>query len=941
MKRLKRSYIKNLILPAVLIATIFTNVCAADELLYSQDYSGITTAPGTTISNGGYVVAEVKDGALVMQSDAMCFWKAPASYEDTEAGQKAAFTALHETAHGIALLDSQAYGEPFEDGMPEDYTGTKTYDYSGDITDTDNALIARKKAGLNGIGTVNYYHTGENKALGTNVRFAVDQDLAENLGSNVTFKIKLYADADGGDAWLYYGSSGQIKLNTGVAEEDRSGNGVVGGRWIESVIEVTNADLTGVKDSAYGNNIRISKLNASKGIFIHSIEIYKTPTDDSAEVNASYIETISDSALSVNATVNFDLNIPTQENMGSAYYNTEGSVMYTSILDDEKTEGSKLKYVVGSEGALSVYACTSTDEVLVSNELALGTTYTYTIKSYANADKFDVEIKETSTSTTKASQVDLDGAGAIQYVGFSQLIAENGVKAIVDNINVSWEISQDYLDCEAALEELTLTLEPEDTLEAVTKDFALTTTGANDTTIEWASDHPAIVIDGNNGIAIVERYPDKQEVKITAIVKKGDAEVTKDFYVTVKGLGEVFVKVNSSASISNGTVTGSATISSPGATGAQSVTFAVFAIDPTTGRITAKNSETQAVSNPHDVISFANVTASGADSDDIAVSYVWDENGRPLTNNAPTIENFKASNKASGVVITWDAYDDYDAAEEFDIYRGSEKIATIGKEGDHFLPAATEGDYANTITYRKIDGAWKVVSGAESAKVSANSYKFIDQAAKEGVEYNYSIVSRDTNQNECEKIEKDENNEFFTAKKIAMPYYNSPGATKGELDSNSNGINMMYADNTAAEVYSTYFDNMTDNGVSVSGRWIENGTRTNGRNMAFKLSDVAANDSVVVRYRIYLDKAATVKVCYNAVGGFNANGPSLDIKEGNGVLSPGKWIYVNVILEDTNFGGYAGKFSNGHFGFTAPNNPSKPAKIYLYRVEAAKLTDWE
>ncbi|MBQ9737552.1 MAG: hypothetical protein IJV86_04030 [Clostridia bacterium] len=954
MKRLKKSYIKSLILPAVLIATIFTNVFAADEgfeNIYSMDFNSESATAGDVVSEAGYAAtAEVKDGAVNMQSDTLIYWRAPdaAQYRD-----EATWNPDATKAHGIKLNASSKNQAIFavSEADSEKYQNAK---YRGDVNNF--ALLSEKVDGLFGIGSVRvckYKNNTANGLANTEVYFDVDDRIAASLGSNVTFKMKVYLRGESSNPKLYYpntdGGTSDVRLK--FVDENVPTN-----QWYEFTYSVTNADLTGILSSR-GNIKFIRNNNEIDGdAFIHSIEVYPTnPTEITSETSLTY--PIGEEAVCGNVRAAFDLTIPEEDSLveacadaeldggfvcsGVDKYNKENTVMYAKLLDSDKGEGVKLKYEVGAEGALKVYACTPDGDVLINEAAAMtvGTAYNYVVTVYLETGSYDVEIKDGAdivASGTGYAGLLGEAQFKTQYISFVQSLSTGGAKAILDNIKIDAQYMGAYKDCRDDAALLTVP-------ETVTADFTLPTIGANGTDIAWYSSNTE-VIDIVGEDAIVVRNQEDIMVELGAVVTKDGEEVVRYFDVEVKGLAGLVAEITASAENAGGTVTGSAVVAAPGASGAvESVTFAVFAIDPTTGEITAKGSETQNLSaDPYEVMRFTNVTASGAaDADDIAVCYVWDKTGRPLINNAPSIDNFKVSSKASGAVLTWDAYDDYDATEVFDIYRGSEKLCTVGKDGDNFVPAGTASDYPNTVTYRKVNGAWKMISGAESAKVSANSYKFVDQGIEEGVEYNYSIVPRDTNQCEGEKIEKDENNEFFTGKKIAMPYYNSPGPAKTTLDANSNGINMMYADNTTAEVYSTYFDNMTDNGVSVSGRWIENGTRANGRNMAFKISGVAANEPIVVRYRIYLDKAATVKICYNAVGGFNANGPSLDIKPGNGVLSTGKWIYVNVILEDTNIGGYAGKFSNGHFGFTVPNNPSNPAKIYLYKVEAAKLTDWE
>lgn len=107
-------------------------------------------------------------------------------------------------------------------------------------------------------------------------------------------------------------------------------------------------------------------------------------------------------------------------------------------------------------------------------------------------------------------------------------------------------------------------------LTAVKENLTLPTSGANDTTITWASSNEAIAVNNSTGTATVTRqkYSGTDVTgKLTATIKKGTAQQTKEFDFTVKkrldaiesfslpGFGAAATIVNPTGTATQGTIT--------------------------------------------------------------------------------------------------------------------------------------------------------------------------------------------------------------------------------------------------------------------------------------------------------------------------------------------------------------------------------------------------
>ncbi len=986
MKLLKKDYIKNLILAVMLIASIFTNVCATDEDVENVLFMNFNSASeaGTVVSEDGYVAsAEVKNGVLNMQSDALIYWRVPATgtYQANSNGKKEAFNLEPKIKHGMGMRADQAYGANFLDGPYVDDYGN-TYDYYGNVNDA--GLMVRDKTDLttgetlSAFGTVSYYQNRNMVAGKTSLRLDVNEKIAESVGSDITFKIKLYAEGDGANADLCYGETGQVSLLEGVAEEDKAADGIAGGKWIEAEISVTDADLTSKNaGNNFPCNICITRTEGSADIFIHSVEIY--PNDTSEVDGTSLTYPINVEGIDRNSTTAFDLTIPEEESIVEACadtelegalvcstvdkYNTAGSVMYAKILNDIEEEGVKLKYEVGADGALSVYACTPDGDVWINEDapMFVGTAYNYAVSVDFETGAYNVEIKQ--GSNVVASGENYAGLLGAQfktaYIGFEQSLAESrGVKAIIDNISVDVQLAQDYKDCRAVANELTLP-------EVTSENFDLPVTGANGTAIEWlvvGGDTDAIVIEGDSATVIPAR--EEQSVVLTAVVTKNGEEYRRDFTVTVTGLAGTATEVpevkEEDTQISGGvaSIKVPVIVMAPGASDSASVTdvkLVIMAVDRTSGRINAKGEYTAAVdeNDPYGNIEFTDVktTTGFANAGDKIVCYVWDQDNRPINNNAPVVSDFKVSNKASGAVLDWDAYDDYDAVTSFDIYRDSVLIDT--------MTITADGETS------KMSAAWEPiikqdVCGSDVASARDKMYRYVDRNVEIGAEHTYKVVPKDKN------LSQGKDSEILAGQKQEMYYLVPDGTSDATVNSEFNGngkIALLYNGDAARESYTE--DARTKSDFELPGRYLENnrpvdmngdGKITEDEHIGnhyiqFKVKDFTeekSKDDVVVRFKFKTTGDTTVQFHYNheidpshpvdAIATYYDNGPKLNIASGNDEFKPGEWIIWEIKLLNAEFGTTTSRFGGAHFGLSVIGNN---VGLYLNEVEAISLSEWE
>ena len=117
-----------------------------------------------------------------------------------------------------------------------------------------------------------------------------------------------------------------------------------------------------------------------------------------------------------------------------------------------------------------------------------------------------------------------------------------------------------------------------------------------------------------------------------------------------------------------GTAAAKTVVSNPGAAGANTVTFAALAVNPISGDIHDRKIDVKTNVPSSGDVTFQ-ITGLKKEAGDTVQCYLWDENNRPLANNAPgSVAGLKAEGKVRGVKLSWEAgEDDYDALDHYDI----------------------------------------------------------------------------------------------------------------------------------------------------------------------------------------------------------------------------------------------------------------------------------
>ncbi|MGI2293553.1 discoidin domain-containing protein [Paenibacillus sp. GXUN7292] len=125
-------------------------------------------------------------------------------------------------------------------------------------------------------------------------------------------------------------------------------------------------------------------------------------------------------------------------------------------------------------------------------------------------------------------------------------------KPVADELLGELQAARDYLTLEEIRELITLNIK-----EAITKNVALPQKGAQGTRIVWSSSHP----DYLNANGQLLKRPSKSQgdlqVKLTATIVKGNAEIKKDFLITIKALDGTPWYPNPSTGGNNGGGSGS------------------------------------------------------------------------------------------------------------------------------------------------------------------------------------------------------------------------------------------------------------------------------------------------------------------------------------------------------------------------------------------------
>lgn len=340
-----------------------------------------------------------------------------------------------------------------------------------------------------------------------------------------------------------------------------------------------------------------------------------------------------------------------------------------------------------------------------------------------------------------------------------------------------------------------------------------------------------------------------------------------------------------------GTTAAKTVVSNPGAAGANTVTFAALAVNPATGDIHDRKIDVKTdVPASGDMI--FQVTGLKKEAGDTVQCYLWDENNRPLANNAPgSVAGLKAEGKVRGVKLSWEpGEDDYNALDHYDIYRDGQKIAAC---------AGGETEYRDT-------------------EIEAEQT------------YRYTVVPVDTDENAGDEA-------AVSGSRIPVPYYiNLTGNNETEINANGYGLCMGYRDDPARAAY-TEAATVTDaDGESVSCRFAPRGKYVG---IYADRSITAETNDVVITFT-YLDTVGNLSLIYNAAVPDGQDDSAAYAEKNVPIGAMGgtnTWKEYTVRLTDADFRSSASFFSGCNFGIKATSGNG----VYVRRVEMSGLDLYE
>lgn len=340
-----------------------------------------------------------------------------------------------------------------------------------------------------------------------------------------------------------------------------------------------------------------------------------------------------------------------------------------------------------------------------------------------------------------------------------------------------------------------------------------------------------------------------------------------------------------------GTTAAKTVVSNPGAAGANTVTFAALAVNPISGDIHDRKIDVKTNVPSSGDVTFQ-ITGLKKEAGDTVQCYLWDENNRPLANNAPgSVAGLKAEGKVRGVKLSWEAgEDDYDALDHYDIYRDGQKIAVCaGQE----------------TTYRDTDIA-------------------------EGETYRYTVIPVDTDENAGDEA-------AVSGSRIPVPYYiNLTGSNETEINANGYGLCMGYRDDPARAAY-TEAATVTDaDGDSVSCRFAPRGKYVG----IYTDRSIAAETNDVVITFTYLDTVGNLSLIYNMAVPDGQDDSAAYAEKNIPIGAMGgtnTWKEYTVRLTDADFRSSASFFSGCNFGIKATSGDG----VYVRRVEMSGLDLYE
>lgn len=883
---------KIFILALTLILAAFDVYAETTQNIYLQDFS-VTTDVSQDITpevNNSFS-AEVKDSALDMKTDSICFFRAGSVFTRDNCNSA-------ENSKGIKYYNRwwNTYSKLDEPRQLSNTDGTTYTVNYGNPDGGTNSFILEEVEGLAAFGFHTFDMNRADRPVATpDVKFVVDSKAFAATDNDVTFRFKVYAEQANSRLNMTYvpkeGGERGKQLFT-IAENEV-------GRWLTKEVDFSDINLTGFvfQDKGQGWEQQYTfRLSTDLGydIYLHSIEIVKTDEEvNSAAESNKYEVKVNENPLYGDVDFCYDLTFPMGETfisdvcgdacVAESAYNTGKNQLTVNLFNQNMIEIAEVQYNLdGDTGTVSLaYTDESGNtalEQIYQGEL-IGKEYSYKLKYNAenSTNTFSVFEGENLVAQTSAPLNIKNISEAlktfVQYYSIEHNKSSNAIHSRVDNISISFTENDLY---RGISEDLAAIVIPQN----VRGNFELPSVGTlYGNNISWASSNTsAITIDGS--IARVNRGLEEDiPVTLTATVSNELFSLSGEFEVSVKAFKGEFADKYDVIETDNGeTITAVTNLTNAGMSGADKISF--IAVSYENGEIIDRDECEMEVLSQYQSIEFDVTVQKG---DEIKY-YLWDENNVPIVNHAPHIYSATFYNKARGAVVEWEkAYDDFDAVETYQVKRSDGKV---------FL-----------------------TDGEENGE---NILRFFDSDAKDDIVYTYEITALDSNQKTSEAL-------TGRAKKVSMPYSMDltqvfPSETNYD---GGNHIIFIYKSDPARAAH-------TEQRVYEGQRCI---FIPNGKYAAFTTDLARDYKNIAVRFTYASPVNTSFKFMYNGKrddGTYNETSDA--VKE---YQATDGWQTVDFRL-DKEFR-YEGTFSGGHFGLGS----ASPNGVYIKKVEFVDLEDYE
>ena len=818
------NYTRMLLSVVCLILCMSIHAYGSDTVVFFQDFSGVSdqylSSDMIPESKSGFS-AEIKDEALVLKSDSMCYYRV----DDAE-------NLNGETnAHGMTL---QCIPGVVVTALESPITvGGREYDYRG----PGNAAIhIAEIGGKNALMQSTYVNlpagadpgSVTNYTLRTNAaRLVVDKNQFLDTDNDMMLELEYYTeDIDGNWCKVTYpGKDGSKKTVMAYDAEKIKKDGA--GQWNRIAVALPDADFSRYirEESGYEHSILLETRDQRENYF-HSVTLYKngeSEIKDAAIYNIVQMK-MPDDGMYGDATISYDLKFPGGEKLtDTCDYNSGQNVMSVNLLNANRMEMASVLYEM-TNGIAKIYVISDTEKVKVYEGDVMDKTLRYTVaisvadKTYTLAiDEGDERKGETENPVALKNREGGSNVGVVRFINAKHNPYSSALLSVFDNIEVSVSENEGYRNCMEDADHIALAVTPG---SAVMNDFDLPTLGSlHASEIAWrSSDESAIEIvnQGTEAFARVKQSDSPKAVSLYATVTNNGFFTEKKFDFTVRAVTDAYLQ-RGKAEIrtkTDGSVTAKISLKNPGTTGAAAITFAVMSVDSRTGDICNQKFDVKTEIPKYGNLTFE-VEGLQKNGGDEIVYYLWDENDMSLINHAPTdLSGFRAENRVRGVKLLWEeSHDDYNAIDYYAVYRDGTLIARC------------------------------------------SDTEYIDTEAIRGKTYRYTVTPVDTNEN-CGTAASGE------GEKIGMPYYLEPiGNDEASINRNGNGIYMAYRDDPARAAYTEYAEVTDADRNIVPCRYVPN-----GKYIGFYTDKNIVKERSKVAVKItYLDTRGKLIFKYNTV----------------------------------------------------------------------------